>query len=117
LIIEYQKQIPYIKELLDSFSSSLHNQSKQEIEERIQKFIGEKNLTITSSNLIQQLFIWGVIGVKRQGGASVNRRGGTHFCYYYDDSSIQPLKFDDYYIHPSLRHHLSISEKREKSNK
>jgi hypothetical protein len=117
LIIEYQKQVPYVRDLLDSFSSSLHKQSKQEIEEHIQNFINRKELRVDTNNIIQQLFVWGVIGVKRQGGASVNRRGGTHFCYYYDDPSIQPLRFDDYYIHPSLRHYLSISERRERNDK
>lgn len=116
LIIEYQKQVPYIKDLLDSFSGCLHKQSKEEMEKLISDFISKKALSTTVNQLISQLFTWGVIGVKRQGGASVNRKGGTHFCYYYEDPSIQPLRFDEYYIHPSLRHFLSISERREKTD-
>lgn len=114
LIIEYQKQYQHIKDLLDSFSGSLHKLSQNELKKRINNFIQTRNLTDQPVQLIRQLFTWGVIGIKRQGRAGVKQRGGTNFFYYYDDPSINPLAHDNYYIHPSLRYHLNISEKREK---
>ena len=63
LIIEYQKQIPYIKDLLDLFSGSLHRQSKQEIETLINGFTNKREVQLSSNQLIVQLFIWGVIGI------------------------------------------------------
>lgn len=114
LIIEYQKQFPYIKDLLDSFSGSLHKLSKSEINKRLKVFIELHQIKIQPDTLIRNLFVWGVIGVKRQGRAGVKQRGGAHFFYYYDDPSINPLAYTDFYIHPSLRYYLNVSEKREK---
>ena len=114
LIIEYQKQFSYIKNLLDSFSGSLHKLSKSEINKRLKTFIELNQIKIQPDTLIRNLFIWGVIGVKRQGRAGVKQRGGAHFFYYYDDPSINPLAYNDFYIHPSLRYYLNVSEKREK---
>lgn len=115
LIIENQKQFPYVKDLLDSLSSSLHKQSQKELLARLSKFIEDYSLHMQPVQILRQLFIWGVIGVKRLGGATVKRRGGTHFVYYYEDPSINPLSYSDYYIHPSLRRYLNISEKRERA--
>lgn len=114
LIIEYQKQFPYIKDLLDSFSGSLHKLSKVELDKRLENFIEQNHLRLNSDTLLRQLFVWGIIGVKRQGRAGVKQRGGAHFFYYYDDSSINPLAYHDFYMHPSVRYYLNISEKREK---
>jgi len=114
LIIENQKQFPYIKDLLDSLTGSFHKLSKSELIEKINSFKGEYGLSEQDVQILRQMFIWGVIGVKRQGRAGVNQRGGTHFYYYYDDSSIIPLAYSEYYIHPSLRHCLHIYEKRER---
>lgn len=114
LIIEYQKQFSYVKDLLDSFSGSLHKLSKQELNKRLEIFVEQNQLRMYPDALIRQLFVWGVIGVKRQGRAGVKQRGGAHFFYYYDDSSINPLAYHDFYFHPSLRYYLNISEKREK---
>lgn len=114
LIIEYQKQFPYVKDLLDSFSGSLHKLSKNELIKRIKAFIELNKLPIQPDTIIRQLFIWGVIGVKRQGRAGVKQRGGAHFFYFYDDPSINPLAYQDFFIHPSLRYYLNVSEKREK---
>lgn len=112
LIIEYQKQFPYTKNLLDSLSGSIHKLSQDELVERLENFITLKRIDEQPVQILRQLFIWGVIGVKRQGRAGVKQRGGTHFVYYYDDPSVNPLAYNDYYIHPSLRHYLNISEKR-----
>lgn len=114
LIIEYQKQFPKIKQLLDSFSGSRHELSRDDLLDRINGFIEKYEVREQNENLLRQLFVWGVIGVKRQGRAGLKQRGGTGFYYYYDDPSINPHAYKEYYIHPSLRHHLNISEKREK---
>ncbi|MEK7729435.1 MAG: hypothetical protein AAB354_13555, partial [candidate division KSB1 bacterium] len=107
-------QFPYIKDLLDSFSSTLHKRSQAELREHLKHFIEARNLTLQPTQLLRWLFQWGVIGIKRQGRAGVKHRGGAHFFYYYDDPSINPLAYNDYFIHPALRHHLYISEKRER---
>jgi hypothetical protein len=114
LVIEFQKQLPYIKDLLDSFSGSLHKFSQSELLKRLESFIGGKNLPIQPVQLLRYIFTWGIIGVKRQGRAGVKQRGGAQFFYYYDDPSINPLAYNDYYKHPSLRYYLNISEKRER---
>ena len=115
LIIEYKKQITYVKDLLDSFSGSLHKLSKDDLLKRLNNLIISKGINQSPEQILRyQLYVWGVIGVKRQGRAGVKQRGGARFYYYYDDPSINPLAFDDYFIHPSLRHYLNISEKREK---
>lgn len=67
LIIEYQNQYPFIKDLLDSFSGTLHNKTKEELTSHLEKFSEQKNLLITPVQLIRYLFTMGVIGVKRQG--------------------------------------------------
>ncbi|BDI21006.1 hypothetical protein ANSO36C_68080 (plasmid) [Nostoc cf. commune SO-36] len=115
LIIEYQHQVPYVKDILTIFSGSLHKISQSEMISKLNDFTKHKNIYVNSNELIRQLFIWGVIGIKRQGGARVKQRGGVHFYYYYDDPSINPLSYNEYYIHPSLRYYLNISEKREKN--
>lgn len=113
LIIEYQKQFPIIKDFLDSFSGARHKLSRDDLLDRINEFIEKYDVRELNDNLLRQLFVWGVIGVKRQGRAGVQQRGGTSFYYYYDDPSINPHAYREYYIHPSLRHYLSISESRE----
>ena len=117
LIIEYQKQFSYIKDLLDSLSGSLHKLFKDELLKRLECFIENNKLHVQPVQILRHLFIWGVIGVKRQGRAGVKQRGGAHFRYYYDDPSINPLAYNAYYIHPSLRYYLNISEKKEKINR
>lgn len=115
LIIENEKQFQYVKDLLDSLSNSLHKQSQKELLNYLAKFVEEYKLHVQPVQLLRQLFVWGVIGVKRRGGATVGARGGTHFVYYYEDPSVNPLSYNDYYIHPSLRRYLNISEKRERT--
>jgi hypothetical protein len=90
LVIEFQKQLPYIKDLLDSFSGSLHKFSQSELLKRLESFIGGKKLPIQPVQLLRYIFTWGIIGVKRQGRAGVKQRGGAQFFYYYDDPSINP---------------------------
>ena len=114
LIIEYQKQSPYIKNLLDSLSGSLHKLSQTELLKRLESFAERNQLQAEPVQILRQLFVCGVIGVKRQGRAGVRQRGGANFFYYYDDPSINPLAYNDYYIHPSLRYYLNISEKKER---
>ena len=114
LIIEYQKLFPFIKDLLDSLSGTLHKHSQDELLKRCELFLKERQIAMLPTQLLRNLFIWGVVGVKRQGRAGVKQRGGAHFFYYYDDPSINPLHYADYYIHPSLRYYLNISEKRER---
>ena len=105
LIIEYQKQFPYIKDLLDSLSGSLHKLSQEELLKRLQTFVERKPLQIQAVQILRHLFVWGVIGVKRQGRAGVRQRGGANFFYYYDDPSINPLAYGDYLRVPrTLRH-------------
>lgn len=114
MIIEFQKHYPYVKDLLDSFSGSLHKLPQGELIKRLENFIGDKKIQVQPVQLLRYLFTWGIIGVKRQGRAGVKQRGGAQFYYYYDDPSINPLAYSDYYIHPSLRYYLNISEKRER---
>lgn len=115
LIIEHQNQFAYIKDLLDSFSNSPHKWSKDELSRHLDDFIKTHSLPpYQSVQLLRQLFVWGVIGIKRVGRAGVKQRGGAHFYYYYDDPAINPLIYNDYYMHPSLRHYLNISEKKER---
>jgi hypothetical protein len=114
LIIEYQNQYPFIKDLLDSFSGTLHKKTKDELISHLASFIEQKKLSITPTQLIRSLFMMGVIGIKRQGRYGIGQRGGAHFFYYYDDPSIDPLRDLHYYIHPSLRYYLHITERRER---
>lgn len=116
LIIENQKQYPYAKNLLDYMSGWLHKQSRNELLFKLAKFVNMYDISEKQpSQLLRQLFNWGVIGVELKGGSGVKRKGGTHFVYYYESPSINPLNLRVYCVHPSLRHHLSISEKRERS--
>lgn len=114
LIIEYQNQFPFIKDLLDSFSGTLHNKTKDELITHLTNFIEQKKLEYTPIQLIRSLFIMGVIGIKRQGRYGIGQRGGAHFFYYYDDPSIDPLREMHYYIHPALRYYLHITERRDR---
>lgn len=116
LIIEYQKQFVYIKDLLDSFTGSLHKIDKDDIIKKLTRFIEKYSLQKQPTQLLRDMFSFGVIGVKRRGKTGVQTRGGTKFYYYFDDSSINPLSFNEYFFHPSLRYHLNITEKREKQN-
>lgn len=117
IVIENQKQFPYVKKLLDSLSGSLHQISSDDLRERIASFIKQHQLKEDTNSILRLLFVWGVIGIKKQGLAGVKHRGGAHFFYYYDDPSINPLAERTFYIHPALRHYLNISEKREKRSK
>lgn len=114
IIIEQQKQYPYAKALLDSFQGSLHKLSTPELLQNLAQFAGIQSLRLEPEDLLRILFVWGVLGVKRQGRAGLNQRGGVSFVYYYEDPSIQPLVYPSFYIHPSLRFYLNVSEKREK---
>lgn len=117
IVIENQKQFPYVKKLLDSLSGSLHQISSDDLRERIASFIRQHQLKEDTISILRLLFVWGVIGIKKQGRAGVKHRGGAHFFYYYDDPSINPLAERTFFIHPALRHYLNISEKREKRSK
>ncbi len=112
LIIENKKQYPFIQNLLDTFSDTLHNQSKSEVLNRLDEFVKREKLQWQPQQLLRLLFVWGVIGIKRVGGASLTRRGGSQFIYYYQDASVNPLSYDNFYIHPSLRRYLNITERR-----
>jgi hypothetical protein len=117
IVIENQKQFPYVKKLLDSLSGSLHQISSEDLRGIIHLFINKHQISEDTNSIIRLLFIWGVIGIKKQGRAGFRRRGGAHFFYYYDDPSINPLAENIFFIHPALRHYLNISEKREKRSK
>lgn len=117
IVIENQKQFPYVKNLLDSLSGSLHQIPSEDLRERITIFIKQHELKESTNTIIRLLFVWGFIGIKKQGRAGVRHRGGAHFFYYYDDPSINPLAERTFFIHPALRHYLNISEKREKRSK
>lgn len=114
LIIEYRKQFSCIQNLLDSLDGSSHRLSREGLLQHLAKFIKGNGISCQEKQVLKMLFVWGVIGIKRQGRAGVKQRGGVHFHYYYDDPSIRPLSYDEYYIHPSLRHYLNIKEKRRK---
>ena len=114
LVIENKKQFPYVKELLDDLSGSLHKISADYLVNRISSFITRHKLTDDINSILRLLFIWGVIGIKKQGRSGLKHRGGVHFFYSYDDPSINPLSENTFFIHPALRHYLNISEKREK---
>lgn len=115
LVIEYQKQYSYVRQLIESFSGSLHKQYKEELLSKLKTFCMDNSIKIDIHQLLRILFQIGFLGVKRKGRAGVKQRGGTQFYYYYDDQSINPLSYNDYYIHPAFRHYLNISEKREKT--
>ena len=117
IVIENQKQFPYVRKLLDSLSGSLHKISSDNLRESIVSFTKQHQLNEDTTSILRLLFVWGVIGIKKQGRAGVKHRGGAHFFYYYDDPSINPLAERTFYIHPALRHYLNISEKREKRSK
>lgn len=112
LIIEYEKQRPYIKNLLDSLSGTLHKQSKEQLMNNLEAFKNSYRLEDQPLQLLRYMFEMGVIGVKRQGRAGIRQRGGAKFYYYYDDTSINPLSYTEFYVHPSLRHYLNITESR-----
>lgn len=113
MIIEYQKQMPFIKDLLDSFSGFLHKVTKDKLIKHLEKFIEKrKDYVLNPTVLIRILFLMGFIGIKKYGRAGVRQRGGAAFYFYYDDPSINPLSYDEYYIHQAFRHYLSIKEHR-----
>lgn len=57
LIIENQKQYPYVKNLLDSMSGWLHKQSRNELLEKLDKFIKVYSIKELQPNqLLRQLF-------------------------------------------------------------
>lgn len=115
LIIEHKMQYPYVQTLLSSFYEMLHRQKKRDILDRLASFIQKNGLVdMEASDLLDVLFTWGVFGVRRYGGASTERKGGAALYFYYDDPSIRPLSYEDFYFHQSLRKHLVISEKRER---
>jgi hypothetical protein len=91
LIIENQKQYPYVKDLLDFMSSSLLKQSREELLEKLSRFIEVYAIREKQPNqLLRQLFQWGVIGVELRGGTGIKHRGGTRYVYYYENPSINP---------------------------
>jgi energy-coupling factor transporter ATP-binding protein EcfA2 len=112
LIIEYQKQLPFIKELLDSFSGCSHKFSQEELCQHIAKFYKSNNSSGNPKIMINNLFVMGVIGIKKRGRAGIKQRGGIGFYYYYDDPSTRPLSYTEFYIHPALRYFLNIKEHR-----
>lgn len=114
LLIENEKRYPFVRGLLESFSGSLHKISMPDLNSRVVSFIQKYGIKEEASTIIRLMFTWGVIGVKKQGRSGVSHRGGAHFFYYYDDPAINPLSEKVFYIHPSLRHYLNISEKRER---
>ena len=100
IIIENQRQYEYVKDLLDYMSGTLHKQSREELLSRLGHFIVSHNLSDKQPiQLLRQLFQWGVIGVELKGGSGVTRKGGTHFNYYYENPSINPLSFKTFCIH------------------
>lgn len=113
LIIEYQKQLPFIKDLLDSFSGGLHRITKDEMIKHLDDFFKDKGIRANSTVFIRILFIMSFIGIKKFGRAGIKQRGGTAFYYYYDDPSTNPLSYNEFFIHPALRFHLNVKEHRE----
>ncbi len=113
LIIEYKKQLPFIKELLDSFSGCSHRLTQDNLTKHISKFYDDNNFKGNPKIMINNLFVMGVIGIKKRGRAGIKQRGGISFYYYYDDPAIRPLSFNEYYIHPSLRYVLNVKESRD----
>jgi hypothetical protein len=114
LIIENQKQYPYVKNLLDFISSSLNKQSREELLIKASTFIETYEIRENQPNqLLRLLFQWGVIGVEFRGGTGIKHKGGTRFVYYYENPSINPLNFKTFCIHQSLKYPLNIREKRE----
>ena len=114
LIIENQKQYPYVKDLLDFMSSSPLKQSREELLEKLTRFIEVYAIREKQPNqLLKQLFQWGVIGAELRGGTGIKHKGGTRYVYYYENPSINPLNFKTFHIHPSLKYPLNIREKRE----
>ena len=113
LIIENQKQYPYIKDLLDAFSSRLHIISIEDLRQICADTIKRKNIDVTIEQLIRFLFSIGFIGVKRKGRAGVRQRGEEPIFYSYDDSTLNPIAYSEFYIHTALRIYLNITEKRQ----
>ena len=112
LIIENQKQYPYVKDLLDSFSSRLHIITMEEIRELCDTFIQKKKIDSSPDQLIRFLFNIGFLGIKRKGRAGVKQRGGESIFYSYDDPTLNPLSYTEFYIHTAMRIYLNITEKR-----
>jgi hypothetical protein len=113
LIIENQKQYPYVKDLLDYISSSVNKQSREDLLSKTSSFIETYGIREKQPNqILRQLFQWGVIGVELKGGTGIKHKGGTRFVYYYENPSINPLNFRTFCIHPSLKYPLNIREKR-----
>ncbi len=103
LIIENQKQYPYVKDLLDFMSSSLLKQSREELLDKLSRFIEVYIIREKQPNqLLRQLFQWGVIGAELKGGTGIKHKGGTRYVYYYENPSINPLNFRTFHIHPDL---------------
>ena len=114
LLIENELQFPYVRNVIDSFNGGLHKISKEEIIDRLKHVRSSCDIKISEIQLLDKVFEWGIIGIRRSGGAGVGRRGGAAFYYYFDDPSIRPQNYDEFFIHPALRKYLVVSEKRER---
>lgn len=112
LIIENQKQYPFTKDLLDTFSSRLHILTSDELREICKDFAVNKKLDQNADQLIRYLFSIGFLGVKRKGRAGLKQRGGESIFFSYDDPALNPITFSEFYIHTALRIYLNVNEKR-----
>lgn len=42
----------------------------------------------------------------------MKQRGGESIFFSYDDPSLNPISFNEFYIHTALRIYLNVTEKR-----
>jgi len=110
---EAHKQCPYIGQLFEILRWIHYERfTYEEFEVEYNKLSSLKNMTYLNPTLVlKNLFDFSIIGVERIGGTG----GGSWFEFKYTDPLIQPDFKRPMVIHPSLKKHLKLVEKRKPS--
>ena len=109
-IDEAHKQYPYIPQLFEVLRGIRYERfSYEQFENEYNQLTSVKNqLNLNPTIALKILFDFSIIGVERVGGSA----GGSSFEFKYTDSLIQPEFNRTMVIHPSLKKHLKLIEKR-----
>lgn len=111
-IDEAYKQYSYIAQLFEILRGIHYERfTFDEFEAEYNKLASVRSITDLNPNLaLRILFDFSIIGIERIGGV----KGGSTFEFKYTDPLIQPDFKRAMIIHPSLKRHLKLVEKRKK---
>jgi hypothetical protein len=109
-IDEAHKQFPYMEQLFEILRGIRYERfTYEDFEREYNKLSSFKTITSLNPNIVlKNLFDFSIIGVERIGGMG----GGSWFEFKYTDPLIQPDFKRPMVIHPSLKKHLKLIEKR-----